>query len=124
MAEGGKAERFPDEWDIQFLGNVIASQLASGTPINFLIKGMYLKLNLIFIAQSYYWSFQSCFFLNIQLLMIFLSGFFSLTSPNELFWKQSLSLPWNLLIPVAVPPLMVLIPKPLIHTVLTSEGES
>ena len=38
MAEGGNAEKFPDEWDIQFLGNVVASQLASGTPPDFLIK--------------------------------------------------------------------------------------
>ena len=38
MAEGGNAEKFPDEWDIQFLGNIIASQLASGTPPDFLIK--------------------------------------------------------------------------------------
>ena len=26
MVEGGNAEKFPDEWDIQFLGNIIASQ--------------------------------------------------------------------------------------------------
>ena len=38
MAEGGNAEKFPDEWDIQFLGNIVASQLASGTPPDFLIK--------------------------------------------------------------------------------------
>ena len=38
MAEGGNAEKFPDEWDIQFLGNIIVSQLASGIPPDFLIK--------------------------------------------------------------------------------------
>ena len=38
MAEGGVAEKFPDEWDIQFLGNTIISQLASGIPPDFLIK--------------------------------------------------------------------------------------
>ena len=38
MAEGGIAEKFPDEWDIQFLGNTIISQLASGIPPDFLIK--------------------------------------------------------------------------------------
>ena len=54
MVEGGNAEKFPDEWDIQFLGNIVASQLASGTPADFLIKGMYFKLHFIFIAQSYY----------------------------------------------------------------------
>ena len=38
MVEDGNAEKFPNEWDIQFLGNIVASQLASGTPIDFLIK--------------------------------------------------------------------------------------
>ena len=38
MVEGGNAEKFPDEWDIRFLGNIVASQLASGTPTDFLIK--------------------------------------------------------------------------------------
>ena len=38
FSEGGNAEKFPDEWDIQFLGNIVASQLASGTPADFLIK--------------------------------------------------------------------------------------
>ena len=38
MAEGGVAEKFPDEWDIQFLGNTIISQLASGIPPDFLIQ--------------------------------------------------------------------------------------
>ena len=38
MAEGGNAEKFPDEWDLQFLGNTIISQLSSGTPPDFLIK--------------------------------------------------------------------------------------
>ena len=35
MAEGGNAEKFPDEWDIQFLGNIVASQLASETTPDF-----------------------------------------------------------------------------------------
>ena len=38
MVEGGNAVKFPDKWDMQFLGNIVASQLASGTPIDFLIK--------------------------------------------------------------------------------------
>ena len=38
MAEGGNAEKFPDEWDRQFLGNKIISQLSSGIPPDFLIK--------------------------------------------------------------------------------------
>ena len=38
MAEGGNVEKFSDEWDIEFLKNIVANQLASGTPVNFLIK--------------------------------------------------------------------------------------
>ena len=38
IVEGGNAEKFPDEWDIQILGNIVASQLASGPPADFLIK--------------------------------------------------------------------------------------
>ena len=38
MAEGGIAEKFPDEWYLQFLGNTIISHLASGIPPDFLIK--------------------------------------------------------------------------------------
>ena len=53
MAEGGNAEKFPDEWDIQFLGNTVASQLASGTPANFLIK-RYVLLTLLFIIIIFF----------------------------------------------------------------------
>ena len=49
MAEGGNAEKFPDEWDIQFLGNTVASQLASGTPANLLIKRYVLSILLFFL---------------------------------------------------------------------------
>ena len=38
MVEGGNAEKFPDEWDLQFLGNTMISQLSSGIPPDFLIK--------------------------------------------------------------------------------------
>ena len=38
MAESGNVEKFPDEWNIQFLGSTLANQLASGTPIDLLIK--------------------------------------------------------------------------------------
>ena len=38
MAERGNAEKFPDEWDLQFLGNTIISQLYSGIPPDFRIK--------------------------------------------------------------------------------------
>ena len=35
MVEGGNAEKFPNEWDIQILGNIVASQLASGLQGSF-----------------------------------------------------------------------------------------
>ena len=38
MVEGGIAEKFPDEWDLQFLGNTLINHLASGIPSVFLIK--------------------------------------------------------------------------------------
>ena len=38
MVEGGNAEKFPDEWDLQFLGNTTISQISSGIPPDFLIK--------------------------------------------------------------------------------------
>ena len=38
MAEGGIAEKFPDEWDLQFLGNSIINQLSSGISPDFLIE--------------------------------------------------------------------------------------
>ena len=118
MAEGGNAEKFPDEWDIQFLGNIVASQLASGTPIDFLIKRyiLFLWLNLITGVSN--------LLSNVNFLIIFLSGFFFLISLDVPFWKQNLSPPWNLLIPVAAPLLMVLTLEPLTHIVLTLEGES
>ena len=44
MAEGGTAEKFPDEWDLQSLGNTIISHLASGIPPDFLIKRYILSI--------------------------------------------------------------------------------
>ena len=38
MAEGGIAEKFLDEWDLQFLGNSIINQLSSGISPDFLIE--------------------------------------------------------------------------------------
>ena len=38
MVEGGNVEKLPDEWDLQFLGNTVISQLSSGIPPDFLIK--------------------------------------------------------------------------------------
>ena len=38
MAEGGKAGKFPDEWDLQLLGTTIISELSSGVPLDFLVQ--------------------------------------------------------------------------------------
>ena len=83
MAEGGNAEKFPDEWDIQFLGNIVASQLASGTPSDFLIKRYVFSILFYFIGSILLLKFQISF--KYEFLLIFLSGFFFLTSPDKLF---------------------------------------
>ena len=48
MAEGGKAEKFPDEWDLQLLGTTIISELSSGVPLDFLVQ------RYIFLTLSYF----------------------------------------------------------------------
>ena len=83
MAEGGNAEKFPDEWDIQFLGNIIASQLASGTPPDFLIKRYVFSILFYFNGSILLLKFQISFI--HEILANFLSGFFFLTSPDKLF---------------------------------------
>ena len=83
MAEGGNAEKFPDEWDIQFLGNIIVSQLASGTPPDFLIKRYIFSILFDYNDSILLLGFQISFIHNV--LANFLSGFFFLTSPGKLF---------------------------------------
>ena len=84
MAEGGNAEKFPDEWDIQFLGNTVASQLASGTSPDFLIRRYVFSIFFLF-----YWLNLTTevpnFFYIYEIPVNFLSGFFFLTSPDKLF---------------------------------------
>ena len=48
MAEGGRAEKFPDEWDLQLLGATIISKLSSGVPLDFLVQ------RYIFLISSYF----------------------------------------------------------------------
>ena len=83
MAEGGNAEKFPDEWDIQFLGNIVASQLASGTPADFLIKRYVLSISFYFYGLILLLKFRISF--KYEILVNFLSGFFFPTSPDKLF---------------------------------------
>ena len=73
MAEGGNAEKFPDEWDIQFLGNIIASQLASGTPPDFLIKRYVFSILFYFNGSILLLKFQISFIYKI--LLIFFQDF-------------------------------------------------
>ena len=83
MAEGGIEEKFPDEWDIQFLGNTIIGQLATGIPPDFLIKR--------YISSILFYYDDSILLLKFQIYLIhkvlvnFLSGLFFLTSPGKLF---------------------------------------
>ena len=83
MVEGGNAEKFPDEWDVQFLGNIVASQLASETPTDFLIKRYVLYITFYFYSSILLLKFQISF--KYKLLVNFLSGFFFLTSLDEPF---------------------------------------
>ena len=75
MAEGGNVEKFPDEWDIQFLGNIVASQLASGTPADFLIKRYVLSILFYFYSLILLLKFQNFFFLIIKFLLNFFQDF-------------------------------------------------
>ena len=50
MAEGSKAEKFPDEWDLQLLGSTIIGELSAGGPLDFLVQ-RYLFL----ISPYFYW---------------------------------------------------------------------
>ena len=83
MAAGGNAEKFPDEWDIQFLGNIVANQLASRTPPDFLIKRYVFSILFYSIGSILLLKFQISF--KYEFLLIFLSGFFFLTSPDKIF---------------------------------------
>ena len=83
MVEGGIAEKFPDEWDIQFLGNTIINQLASGIPSDFLIKRYVFSILFDFTDLILLLKFQ--IYLIHKVLVNLLSGFFFLTSPDKLF---------------------------------------
>ena len=83
MAEGGNVEKFPDEWDIQFLGNIVANQLASGTPADFLIKRYVLSISFYFYSLILLLMFQISF--KYEILVNFPSGFFFLTSLDKFF---------------------------------------
>ena len=83
MAEGDNAEKFPYEWDFQFLRNIIVSQVASGTPPDFLIKRYVFSILLYFNGSILLLKFQIS--LIHKVLVNLLSGFFFLTSPGKLF---------------------------------------
>ena len=68
--EGGNAEKFPDEWDLQLLGNTIISQLSSGIPPDFLIKRYVFSILFYFTGSILLLKFQTF----IRFLLILLSG--------------------------------------------------
>ena len=58
MAEGGTAEKFPDEWDLQFLGNSIINQLSSGISPDFLIERYIFIIYFIYFILLFYFFFK------------------------------------------------------------------
>ena len=66
MAEGGTAEKFPDEWDLQFLGNSILNQLSSGISPDFLIE-RYTPFFFYYLFYYYY-----CIYIYIYFFFIYL----------------------------------------------------
>ena len=64
MAEGGIAEKFPDEWNLQFLGNSILDQLSSGISPDFLIERYTPFILLIYIIIIFFLKYEG---LNILL---------------------------------------------------------
>ena len=64
MAEGGIAEKFPDEWDLQFLGNSIINQLSSGISPDFLIE------RYIYIYYLFYFNIIIFFFFLKSLILL------------------------------------------------------
>ena len=66
MAEGGIAEKFPDEWDLQFLGNSIINQLSSGISPDFLIE----RYIYIYYLLFYYFIFLFFFYLFLSLILL------------------------------------------------------
>ena len=96
MVEGGIAEKFPDEWDLQFLGNSIINQLSSGISPDFLIE-RYIYINFFFYFIIIIFFFEVLFYYeDLNLLLEFyiclqkfpvnlFSGFFFPSSPGKLF---------------------------------------
>ena len=94
MAEGGIAE-FPDEWDLQFLGNSIINQLSSGISPDFLIERyiyifiFYFIIIIIFLKVLFYFEDLNLlleFYICLQKFPVNLfSGFFFPSSPGKLF---------------------------------------
>ena len=67
MAESGIVEKFPDEWDLQFLGNSIINQLSSGISPDFLIERYIFIIYIFFI----YFILLFNFFLKVKVLFYY-----------------------------------------------------
>ena len=72
MAEGSKAEKFPDEWDLQLLGSTIIGELSSGVPLDFLVQSIYSLFHLILTGSNLVLEFEFTIFVNFD-FRIFLS---------------------------------------------------
>ena len=73
MAEGGRAEKFPDEWDLQLLGATIISELSSGVPLDFLVQRYTFLILSYFTGSILTLEFEFTIFLLIFDFRIFLS---------------------------------------------------
>ena len=72
MAEGSKAEKFPDEWDLQLLGSTIIGELSSGVPIDFLVQRYLFLIPCYFYwLLTWYWSSDLLYFLLINFFLNF-----------------------------------------------------
>ena len=98
MAEGGTAEKFPDEWDLKFLGTSILNQLSLGISPDFLIERYMPLFFFFFFYYLFYYNYCIYIFiyegLNVLLesrtclkefLVTLFSGFFFPSSPEKLF---------------------------------------
>ena len=72
MVEGSKAEKFPDEWDLQLLGSTIIGELSSGVPLDFLVQRYLFLISPYFMGSNLVLEFEFTIFVNFD-FRIFLS---------------------------------------------------
>ena len=122
MADCGNAEKFPDEWDLQFLGNTVISELSSGIPPDFLIKRHVLSILLFFNGSILLLKFQISF-IHKALVKFSFRIFLSYQSRQALL-ETELGSTLEFSTSCGCPLLIVPTLGPLTLTVLLSEGEN